>query len=66
MSTPTDQQIETAILWLENNEGDDAPDGERSACIVVAIYLEALLERRQARDAGCTVKYLRKLKEGKI
>lgn len=61
MSAPTDEQLQCAIMWLESNEGDDGPDGERSNCIAVAIYLEQLLFRRRARQAGVTPGYLRML-----
>lgn len=61
MSAPTDDQIRTAIMWLECNEGDDSPDGERSNCIAVAIYLENLLFRRTAREAGISPSYLRRI-----
>ncbi len=61
---PTIEQIETAIRWLDCNEGD--PDGERGDCVAVAIYLESLLERREAKEAGISLKYLRKLRSGEI
>jgi AraC-like DNA-binding protein len=61
MSAPTDDQLRTAIMWLESNEGDDGPDGERSNCIAVAIYLEKLLFRRTAREAGVSPSYLRRI-----
>lgn len=63
MARPTNAQLETAIMWLEQNEGDTDPDGERSACIAVAIYLEGLLDRRAAREAGITPAYLRFLRK---
>ena len=62
MSAPTDAQIETAIRCLEVTAQRYGPEQERSECIAVIVYLEGLLERRQAREAGCTVQYLRKLK----
>jgi hypothetical protein len=66
MTAPTDRQIEMAILWLDCNEGEDGPEGERSACVAVMLYLEGLLERRQAREAGIAPSYLRRLKAGTI
>lgn len=64
MSKPTDDDINIAIAWLESNEGD--PDGERGACVRVSVWLEQLVERREAKRLGVRVGYLRKLKNGTI
>lgn len=62
---PSDEDIGTAIAWLECNEGDG---GEVEACQRVADYLQdRMIDRaigREARRAGVSPKDLRrKLKE---
>jgi len=58
---PTDQQFETALLWLENNEGGGE---ETEACLAVAAWIEEFrnqqLLRNAARGAGVSVKTLRR------
>jgi len=45
----TDDQIGVAILWLENNEGDEAED-----CQAVADWLKTELNRRAVRQVAKT------------
>jgi hypothetical protein len=64
--TPTDQQFETAIMWLQSNEGEGE---EAEACNAVASWIEqhrtnAML-REVARKAGVSVTKLRKRLAGK-
>jgi hypothetical protein len=63
---PTDQQFETAIMWLQSNEGDNE---EATACCAVADWIEHLrtedLLRQGARQAGVTVARFRKRLAGK-
>lgn len=62
MKKPTQQEFDTAIMWLQTNDG---PNGESEACNHVAawldVYLQSLFERSEARRAGCSVRYLRKI-----
>ena len=62
MRRPVIEDIETAIAWLQQNEGDD---GEKEACSRVATWLGQYANnseiRSAAREAGCTVGYLRKV-----
>lgn len=50
---PTDEQLSTAVLWLESNEGED---GEAEACKATAAWIKHLLSesvvQRVARRAG--------------
>ena len=58
---PTDQQFETAILWLENNEGGGE---ETESCLAVAAWIEEYRQQKflrdAARNAGVSVKALRR------
>ncbi len=58
---PTDQQFETALLWLQSNEGDA---GEAEACQAVADWIERCrtqdMLRQTARQAGVSVVALRR------
>lgn len=60
MKKPTDDQVNIAILWLYDNEGE-GEEGE--ACRSVAQWLSERLEngylRKSAREAGVPVKLLR-------
>jgi hypothetical protein len=61
VTKPTDKQIDTAIAWLNDNEGDA---GEAEACQAVALWLaeqqvEAIL-RSEARKARIPVAALRR------
>jgi hypothetical protein len=62
MKRPCLEDIETACMWLEANEGED---GESEACSRVATWLASFARsaelRSAAREAGCSVKYLRKI-----
>jgi len=62
MKKPTQQDFDTAIMWLESNNGRD---GEQEACLAVAGWIEQnqkrAFEKSEARRAGCSVKYLRKI-----
>jgi hypothetical protein len=55
MKRPTNVQIETAVEWLMNNEGDGA---EGEACRAVADWIEHLAKeafiRETARECGVT------------
>lgn len=61
MKRPTTDQIETAIAWLESNEGDGP---EAAACQTVAAMLSRMVESRiiheHARESGISVRTLRK------
>lgn len=61
---PTEDEIGTAILWLRNNEGDEAP-----RCKAVADWLEAYTEdhllKTTARAHGIPVARLRRKLEEK-
>lgn len=63
---PTDQQFETAIIWLQSNEGDC---GEAEACRQVADWIERQRTtaslKQVAREAGVSVSQLRKRLAGK-
>jgi acyl transferase domain-containing protein len=58
---PTDEQFETAILWLLSNEGEGA---ERGACEAVAHWIERrqaeVQTRTIAREANIPVAQIRK------
>ena len=60
MRKPTAEDIETAIAWLQANEGED---GEASACSKVADWLGTLARdayiRKAARVAGVPVAMVR-------
>lgn len=60
MKRPCLEDIEQAAIWLDLNEGSD---GEAETCSRVATWLrwhaQNSEERSMAREAGCTVKYLR-------
>jgi hypothetical protein len=62
MKRPNIEDMEESALWLEVNEG---PDGESEACSRVATWLRSYgwqsEMRANARKAGCSVKYLRKV-----
>ena len=62
----TANQIHKAIAWLVSNDGSTAPDGDRTACCAVAVYLEQLLERREAKEAGISIQYLRRIRKEQI
>lgn len=53
MKLPSDDHIQTALLWLRSNEGEGE---EKEACEAVADWLETFAQndwlRRAARDAG--------------
>ncbi len=57
---PTDQQFETAVMWLQGNEGDE---GEGIACRAVADWIERWrtddMLRKAARKGGVSVSKLR-------
>lgn len=59
--TPTDEQFEIALLWLENNEGVGR---EQDACRAVSRWIEAWrsneMLRQTARQAGVSVAALRR------
>ena len=61
MNRPSQEQIEIAALWLDENEGGET---EQAACSAVAewIRLEAYesMLRSEARRAGVTVAQLRR------
>ena len=61
VTPPTEQQLETAILRLQANEGDDYEEG---ACTVVAEWLEHLFAEMKlhkiARQNNVNVANLRK------
>lgn len=63
---PTDQQFETAIMWLQGNEGDE---GEAVACRAVADWIERWrnedMLRKAARAGGVSVRNLRERLQGK-
>jgi hypothetical protein len=63
---PTDNQFETAIMWLQSNEGDEI---EAGACNAVADWIErwrtANMLKKVARDAGVSVSQVRKRLAGK-
>lgn len=46
---PTDDQIATALLWLNINEGESA---ERESCLAVAHWLKTEAESRLLRAAA--------------
>lgn len=46
---PTDQQIETALLWLRGNEGDEYESG---ACAAVARWIENEMRDRALKQAA--------------
>lgn len=58
---PRDDQINVALLWLENNEGDGS---EREACLAVRDWIVSLKQERMlrsvAKDAGIPVAMLRR------
>ncbi len=60
MPLPTDGQMDIAIMWLRNNEGDG---GESDACRAVADWLSARqgdrFLRSEARKAGVPIAKLR-------
>jgi hypothetical protein len=60
MKRPSDGDMQTAILWLDSNEGDD---GESDSCQRVAQWLAQIVDeainRHIARKAGVPVKALR-------
>jgi len=53
MKRPTDQQFETACLWLEANEGNN---GEKEACQAVADYLDSLMVKKTMNLMGAMLK----------
>lgn len=59
--SPTYDDMQVAILWLQSNEGEEG--GEREACARVARWLEtkaqAAYEVAAARNAGVSVTKLR-------
>ena len=61
MKRPTNEQIETAIAWLDSNEGEGA---EREACVAVAAWIDHLAKeafiREMARAGGVTPAQLRR------
>lgn len=63
---PTEDQFETAVMWLQSNNGDA---GEATACRVVADWIErqrqADMLRHVAREAGVSVSQVRKRLAGK-
>lgn len=63
---PTQQQIDTAAMWLESNEGEG---DERTACVTVATWIKTQafehMLRTEARAAGITVASLRRKLESK-
>jgi hypothetical protein len=65
-NVPTDRQFETAILWLENNEGDAE---EAEACRAVASWIERWradkMLKDTARQAGVSVAALRRKLAGR-
>jgi hypothetical protein len=68
MKSPTDEQLQIAALWLENNEGE-GEEGE--ACKAVAAWIEHQRSERKikntARKIGVTPARLRaKLAEKQI
>lgn len=67
MKRPTQEQIDTAILWLQTNDGRD---GESVACNTVAQWLDHLMReaavKSLARKVGVTpARMRRKLAEAK-
>jgi hypothetical protein len=65
MKMPTDEQIDVAIEWLHNNEGDENDShAGKQACEAVAKWLDhesrERMLRRLARDGGVTVAALRR------
>ncbi len=62
MKRPSLADMEMAADWLDCNEG---ADGESEACWRVATWLRVSAqdaeERAAAREAGCSVRYLRKI-----
>jgi hypothetical protein len=73
MKTPTPEQLELAIEWLEANEG---LDGEAETCAAVAAWLRhqqgAMMEReamriakrRMASKLGISVAHLERCRKG--
>lgn len=61
MKRPTEEQMNIAIHWLENNEGVGE---EQDACVAVGRWLDKLLSddvvRKHARDAGIPVATVRR------
>lgn len=66
MKKPTQQDFDTAIMWLLSNNGNN---GEAESCGAVAGWIEAYIARNAirsaAREVGCSVKYFRKYMQGK-
>ena len=66
MKRPVQEDIDTAVMWLQSNNGEN---GEAEACSRVATWLDSYTraadERSAAREVGCSVKYLRKVVQGK-
>lgn len=63
-TTPTPEQFEIALLWLQSNEGTESP-----ACLAVANWIESWrtdqMIKATAREGGVSVKELRRrLAEG--
>ncbi len=62
MDMPSDEELETASLWLKANEGVEFDEAIR--CKAVAEWLEFMRRerylRRAARDAGVPVARLRR------
>ncbi len=68
MPMPSYEDMQTAIMWLQSNEGTG---GESEACSRVAKWLEAKAqasyEATAARQAGVSVKMLRqRLAAGRV
>lgn len=63
---PTDQQFETAIMWLHVNDG---ANGESHACNAVADWIEHWrnddMLKKTAREAGISVSLVRSRLAGK-
>lgn len=61
MKRPTTEQLDTAVAWLNSNEGDN---GEAERCKAVADWLEhqerETVLRNAAREGGISVKALRR------
>lgn len=46
---PNDATLNIALLWLENNEGDEH---EKGACLAVRDWIDALMQERVIRSAA--------------
>lgn len=49
MKCPTQEQMDTAIMWLRSNEG---VDGESERCEAVAAWLDDMMLQKQLREAA--------------